>query len=237
MKNLKVLFSILLLIVITTSCTYAKIGVISNKTFPIKSFTSVESEIVGNIIYSQSNSVSVRAEGDEKMVDNLEVSESKGILKIVHATKFNKKRKGNLIIFISSPAIASVDMYGVGNWIMKGKVKTDDLKIEIEGVGNFEALGLECNNIKATCEGVGNLMLSGTTEFVKIESEGVGSVNAKNMIAKIAVVKSHGVGSVKCYASENIDIVNSGVGSVTYYGNPTVKNIKNSGVGKVNAGK
>lgn len=237
MKNLKLFLSALYVIVITTSCTFAQNKVLTTKTFPLQSFTSVESDIVGSIIYTQSSKVSIQAEGDKELIDNLRVNEKNGVLKVTHVLKINIKNKKKLTLYISSPTIVSIDSDGVGNWVMKGKVKADNLKIEFDGVGNFEAFDLESNKIKVDYEGVGNLSLGGSANFLVIESEGVGSVNAENMRAKNAIIKSSGVGSVKCYASESIDINNNGVGSVTYYGNPTVKNIKNSGIGKTKAGE
>ncbi len=237
MKNLMLFLSALYVIVITTSCTFAQNKVLTTKTFPLQSFTSVESDIVGNIIYTQSSKVSIQAEGDKELIDNLRVNEKNGVLKVTHVLKINIKNKKKLTLYISSPTIVSIDSDGVGNWVMKGKVKADNLKIEFDGVGNFEALDLESNKIKVDYEGVGNLSLGGSANFLVIESEGVGSVNAENMRAKNAIIKSSGVGSVKCYASESIDLTNSGVGSITYYGNPTVKNMKNTGVGKIKAGR
>lgn len=237
MKNLMLFLSALYVIVITTSCTFAQNKVLTTKTFPLQSFTSVESDIVGNIIYTQSSKVSIQAEGDKELIDNLRVNEKNGVLKVTHVLKINIKNKKKLTLYISSPTIVSIDSDGVGNWVMKGKVKADNLKIEFDGVGNFEALDLESNKIKVDYEGVGNLSLGGSANFLVIESEGVGSVNTENMRAKNAIIKSSGVGSVKCYASESIDLTNSGVGSITYYGNPTVKNMKNTGVGKIKAGR
>lgn len=237
MKNLKVLLSTLLLVVIATSCTYAE-RALTNKTFPIQTFSAVKSDVVANVIYTQSNKVGVRAEGDKEMVDNLRITESNGILKISHDSKFSLKFKNmkNLTIYISSPSIIEIDAEGVGNWNMKGNVKTDNLKINFDGVGNFEALELQSLKILANYKGVGNLALGGTTDVIDVKSEGVGSINTQKLFAKDVVMRSSGVGSVKCYASNSIDINNTGVGSVTYYGNPTVKNLNNSGVGKIKQG-
>ena len=91
MKNLKLLLSAFFIVAIATSCTYAQKKELSNKTYPIESFSSVESDVVGNIIYTQSNKVSVRAEGDKKIVDNLRISERNGELKIYHDSKFSIK--------------------------------------------------------------------------------------------------------------------------------------------------
>lgn len=237
MKSFKIILSSLLLLVIATSSTCVQKKVYTNKTYPIHSFSSVESEAVAKVIYTQTNEVSVRAEGDQDMIDNLIITESNGVLKINHIKKIRARNKKNLTIHISSPTIEEFEIEGVGNWIMEGKVTTDKLKIDFEGVGNFEALNLESREIIATYEGVGNLTIGGTTEFVDIESEGVGSINAQDLKAKHAVIESSGVGSVKCYASESIDIKNNGVGSITYYGNPTIKNVTNSGVGKIKPGE
>lgn len=237
MRKMRVLLSTLLLTVIATSCSFAQKQTFTNKTYPIDFFDSVESDVVGNIIYTQSDKVSVRAEGDKELVDRLRITERNGMLSIGHTGNFKSQKKQNLSIYISSPTIYAVDTEGVGNWFMKGRVDADNLEIDFDGVGNFEALDLYSNNIKVDYEGVGNLTLGGTTSFVEIFSEGVGNVNTQNLIAEEVVIKSSGVGSVKCYASEVIDLTNSGIGSITYYGNPSDKNINNSGIGKIKAGK
>ena len=237
MKSFKIILSLLLLVVIATSSTCVQKKEYTNKTYPVQSFSSVKSEVVAKVIYTQTNEVSVRAEGDQDMIDNLTITESNGVLKINHTKKIRARNKKNLTIHISSPTIQEFEIEGVGNWVMEGKVITDYLKIDFEGVGNFEALDLESDEIIATYEGVGNLTLGGTTEFVDIKSEGVGTINAQDLKAKNAVVISSGVGSIKCYASESLDLSNNGVGSITYYGNPTIKNFQNSGVGKIKAGE
>ena len=237
MKNFKILFSTLLLVVITTSCTFAQKREIIEKDYPIQSFTSVKADIVGNIIYTQSNNVNVRAEGDTEMVDNLKVTENSGVLTLTNKHKLKNKGKKKVTVYISSPAIEEIEMDGVGNFILEGSVTAENLTIDFEGVGDFKAMQLQSNSVYASYEGVGNLKLGGTTDLLEVTSEGVGSVDTQKLEAKNAIIRAEGVGSVKCFASESIDINNKGVGSVTYYGNPTVKNSNNSGIGKIRAGK
>ena len=237
MKNFKILFSTLLLVVITTSCTFAQKREIIEKDYPIQSFNSVKADIVGNIIYTQSNNVNVRAEGDTEMVDNLKVTEKSGVLTLTNKQKLRKTGKKRLTIYISSPNIEDINMDGVGNFVLEGTVSAENLTIAFEGVGDFKAMQLQSNSIVASYEGVGNLKLGGTIDLLELTSEGVGSIDTHKLEAKNAIIRAEGVGSVKCFASESIDINNSGVGSVTYYGNPTVKNSNNSGIGKIRAGK
>lgn len=237
MNNFKPLLSLILLIAIATSCTFAQKRVFSNKTYSIQSFSSVESDVVGNVIFTQSEVVSARAEGDKELIDNLRIIEENDVLKIDNLSSVNNKGKKELTIYISSPTIKEINMEGVGNFKMDGAINIGNLKIDFDGVGNFEAMELKSKNIKANYEGVGNLKLGGTTDYLEIDSGGVGSVDTQKMKAKNLVVRADGVGSVKCFASESIDLKNSGVGSITYYGNPKVRNLKNAGIGKIITGK
>lgn len=234
MNKIKALLLLLVTIATATSCTYAqKQQLATNKTFPIQSFTSVEVNIVGNVIYNQSNNTSVRAEGNEELVNRLLVKEKNGKLEIDLQEKLNKKKKKKLTVYISSPTIEMIEMDGVGNFEMEGNVKTPNLEIDFEGVGNFKAMALESKAIEVEYEGVGNITLGGTTDFLDLTFTGVGSAKTQDLKAKKAIIKSDGVGNVKCYASESIDVENNSVGSVSYYGNPKIKNITNNALGKV----
>lgn len=239
MKNFKtVLFVTLLIFVSVTSCTFAGKGETIEKDYPtIESFTSVKSDIVANIEYTQSDIVKVRVKGDKKLVENLMVSETDGVLNLYSVKKLSTKGQKRMAVYISSPTLEKIDMKGVGNFVLNGFVEAETLTVNFEGVGNFEGMDLKSNTIKASYRGVGNLKLGGKADLLELRSEGVGNVNTKELKAKDVMVKAEGVGSVKCYASESIDLTNSGVGSITYFGNPVVDNLTNSGVGKIIPGK
>lgn len=81
--------------------------------------------------------------------------------------------------------------------------------------------------------GVGNIELAGRTEKIIITSDGVGSVEAYDMVSKVTNVQMDGVGSIHCYASERIDCTNDGVGSIFYKGNPTIEHVRKTGVGSI----
>ena len=240
MKNFKTILSItlLLLIVGITSCTSSSKREITEEDYPtIESFSSVKSDIIANIEYTQSDIVKVRVKGDKKLVENLVVSETDGVLNLSSVKKLNTKGQKRMAVYISGPTLEKIDMGGVGNFMLNGSVEAETLTVNFKGVGNFEGMDLQSNTIKATYEGVGNLELAGKTDLLELRSEGVGNVNTEELKAKDAVVKARGVGSVKCYASESIDLTNNGVGSITYFGNPVVDNLINAGVGKIIPGK
>ena len=85
-----------------------------------------------------------------------------------------------------------------------------------------------------TLNGVGNVKLSeGNASDLKISLSGAGNIDAQNYQVENIFITQSGVGNSKIWATNSLSGALSGVGNISYKGNPTV-NIKVSGVGKVN---
>lgn len=209
------------------------------RNYAAKPFDVIDAETVANIVFVQATETTVRAEGNERMIDNISITFEEDKLKIRMKDKsiFKGKRKeeANLTIYISSPKLVKIKQEGVGTFTLKDKVEVGNLEIDFEGVGNFVTDNLICSNLKIDYEGVGNIKLAGSAINAKYNSEGVGSLSAENFDVEHLIVRASGVGSVKCRASKTIDVSSDGVGSVTYWGNPEVKNLSKNGVGKIKA--
>ena len=212
-----------------------------NKNYAVSAFNAIESEIVGNVVFTQSDDIKVSAEGSEILVKNLIVEVDGEKLKLSAGEQtlgklfgFNKKRK--LTVYVSAPNISRIDLEGVSNLKLSGNVKSDSLFIDLDGVGNLKAEDLECRDLSVESSGVGNISLKGRAESLRIKSDDVGNIDAEEFLANIVSVSSSGVGNVKFYASDSLSITASGVGNITYFGNPAAKTIDNSGVGKVRNG-
>lgn len=72
-----------------------------------------------------------------------------------------------------------IDNEGVGN-VTIGHLQADVLCIDNEGVGKIDAV-VDCQSIKATLDGVGNICLSGVTRHFIKEKEGVGSFKVSDL--------------------------------------------------------
>lgn len=212
---------------------------ITRRTFPTVSFNVIDANTVGNIVFTQSPTTSVTAEGDEEMIRLLQVSVKNNELGISMKDKkwrLNRRRNTKLEIRVNSPHITEFKNRGVGNVTLKGKVQTPELKMASDGVGNIYATNLDCHSVVISSDGVGNIHLGGKTDFLAISSNGVGNVKAEELTARTAEISSDGVGNVHLYATESINIEAGGIGNVTYYGNPAKKQISKKGIGKVKAG-
>ena len=80
---------------------------------------------------------------------------------------------GNVRIDNMQSDHVDIDNEGVGN-VQIALFKGGHLDIDNEGVGKVDA-HVDCQSVKATLEGVGNIKLSGVTRQLIKEKDGVGS--------------------------------------------------------------
>ncbi len=216
-----------------TSNNYKKV------TYKIGNFNSISSSMVANIHVKQGSTPQLRVEGHELFINNLDISVKDNTLNINAKDErvFRKlKRKNKLIIYVTIPQLISLSNSGVSNIDLQGTFNSPSLKISNTGVGNIITENIETEILHVTSEGVGNITLKGRTNNMTVSNEGVGNVQAESMIGKNVKVTNEGVGNVSIYASDSINVESNGIGSITYYGNPKVKNIQKYGMGKVKAG-
>lgn len=235
MKQLFSLTFVTLLLAVSSSCAQTRRA---TDQFEVSNFTTIESSVVANIHIRQSSNTSVTAEGNEEMLNALDVRMENGKLVLDMEESFLKrfrKRSENLVISITTPTLTRIDSEGVGNIVIDGTFTSPELIVQSEGVGNITAENLRCQKVIIDSEGVGNIDLGGTADNVEISSEGVGNVNADRLKAKSAIVSSEGVGNVSCHASEYLKVRSEGVGNVRYSGNPAKKELSKNGIGKIKA--
>lgn len=236
MKRLNLLVLALLLLTTGISCAQSRL---TKDEFEVSNFTAIKSSVVGNIEVRQASQTSVTAEGNETMLDLLEVRMENETLVLKMDDRRKRKFRNNsnkLTIYVNTPYLKHIDSEGVGNITVKGDFETPELTILSDGVGNINADNLNIGNVKIDSEGVGNISLAGNAESIEISSQGVGNINTRKLTSQNAIVISEGVGNVSCYASEYLKIDSEGIGNVTYYGKPKKTNLNKDGIGKIRAG-
>jgi len=103
------------------------------------------------------------------------------------------------------------------------------------GASNFDISGIRNASLKLSGMGASKFQCAGETNKLTVDVSGAGSVDARELHAKDAIVKTNGATSVTVFATETLDANVNGVGSVDYYGNPKVVNKKVDGMGSLNA--
>jgi len=100
-------------------------------------------------------------------------------------------------------------------------------KLSARLIGNGRIAMRDCQATETSAEiisGHGIIMLTGNTTTAKYNVMGAGSIQADDFKAKEVSTTITGTGSVACYATDKLSVGGLGTGTVSYRGNPEIKN-------------
>ena len=189
----------------------------AEQTRPLAAFNSISTEGPINMIVQVGQAQSFVLKGDDKFISSVETRVVDGKLFIT----FPKNKKNT--INISSDTKILVGMPALRAF-------------HVEGAGSAELHNISGDSIDIGFQGAGRLLADGKVKLLKLNAQGVGDVDTKALLAERANVSFEGIGAVKVHASERLDAVVQGMGSLNYYGNPRVINKTVEGIGSVKAG-
>jgi hypothetical protein len=158
---------------------------------------------------------SVVVRGDDKFVADLKTTVVDNELQITMPDKtYNVGNGGNPRITIVVPSLSRVKVEGAGETIIS-KVNGDRLDIGYLGAGQ--------------------LVASGKVKYLRLNARGVGEVDTRALHAERVDVNFEGVGNVSVHATDLLNAVAKGMGSLNYYGKPKTVNKSVTGIGSVTA--
>ena len=229
-------FSIIPILLLLFSCessnSYSSENEIQEKK-ALSGVTRLQLDGVFNLTLTQSDEESIEVEGPSSLIDKLIIDQEGDLLllKMEKIGGFNFNQ-GDFKIRISLKDLKELNYDGVGNVKTNGLFKVGDLKLGGNGVGNIE-LELEAKEIDADLDMVGNINLRGNAYRAIFKNNGVGNLDASQLIVEKMEVNSSGIGKVEIYCEGDLSLVVDGIGKVSYSGNPRILKKEVSGIGKV----
>lgn len=206
------------------------------KKYSIDPFSAITSSMIGELYIKSGSDWKVETNGTFETVNLLRIISKEGTLYIETEKKkltTKKLKSSQITITVTTPTLYRVTNQGVNNLTIEGEFTGDTLTIESKGVGNIQARNLQTKELSIHSEGVGDVKVEGESKRASYSSTGVGNINAKGLLTQEAIVYQKGIGDISCHATEQITVDSKGIGNVTYYGNPTKKEIKKKGVGSI----
>lgn len=198
----------------STLCAVSAPALAAESTRALPPFIAVNAKGAFAMTVEAGKTQSVVVRGDDKFVADLKTTVVDNELQITMPDKSYDGANGNPRIVITVPTLSRVKVEGAGETIIS-KVNTDRLDIGYLGAGQ--------------------LVASGKVKYLRLNAKGVGQVDTKALHAERVDVNFEGVGSVSVYASDLLNAVAKGMGSLNYYGKPKTVNKSVSGIGSVNA--
>lgn len=212
--------------------TFTGSGNVVKQKRTVEPFNQLEIYGIFNVFLSQGETESVTIETDENLLNVIQTESQNGKLTVKWKDGTTIKQSSKVNIYITLKKIDTLLMQGVGNIESSTMLNLENLSMGISGTVNT-SLHLNCSKLKASNSVVGDIIIKGEVSEASIENEGVGNLKAFDLIVQKLSIKNTGVGNVEVRAEEEIIIDSSGIGNIFYKGDATVKEIKATGIGKV----
>ncbi len=188
-----------------------------------------------NLYLSQGDQESIRIEGEEKAISLLEVTQTGSRLEIGYKDEDQVKtifEEFTPDIYLTISDLSNLSFEGVGNIETKSKFQVKDLSINGNGIGKID-LEVNAESISANFNMMGNIVLRGDVGIISLQNEGMGKIDASQLISKKMTLNTSGIGKVDVFCEEELSITVNGIGAVNYSGNPKVIKEEINGIGKV----
>lgn len=144
-----------------------------------KGFNGIEAHGSFDVYYTQDSTSTVRIVGDTASIRHTIVKSDGSTLTIAEADGKGlfKSKSYNVNVYITSPELAKVGMYGSGDFKTKGGVSSDRLDMEVAGSGSLVLDGVKANHLSINIAGSGNATTGHTaTKTTDVSIAGSGNV-------------------------------------------------------------
>lgn len=176
----------------------------------------------------------VRAEGDARVVDRLQVRVENRVL-IVRPDSAGGPITGRLRVTIAMPAILAATLEGSGSLAID-RVRGDRFDLIGNGSGRVSVGRIEVNRLTAKLDGSGGATLAGRVDFARTDLRGSGDLAAGGLQATALELSVAGAGNAVVAATRTALVVARGAGDATVTGTPACT-VRAGGSGTVRCGR
>lgn len=216
----------------STLVTIAKSKLQDGNQRSVSGFKGIASSGSFDVRITMGNKETIRLEGDEDQIREIETVVEDGVLKIrARKHNWNWRPKGKVTVYVTAKNVNSLTLSGSGHMVVIGEVNANRLSTTLSGSGSI-SLAADADDFEATISGSGNIAVKGRAEKAEIQISGSGDFDGKSLKTSAADVNVSGSGNVSIYAEKTLYAKVSGSGDILYGGNPKVSQSK-SGSGHI----
>ena len=244
-KVISLFFTAAIVLFITScssSCTFNRHddGPQTTRVVKARSFDSISANFVGDIYFTQSDTLGIRIVGPQDEVERINVEFKDGSLLLSTEKKFTSflnimGSNNGVKIYISSPNLVAVNVRGVTDF-HANKIDTDNMLIDLSGVGESYIDTLICNNFDTQVKGTGDVEVKSLEAITaKVFLKGTGDVKVSCHKVQNTVLSLQGTGDIEANM-DNCGKVNAnlqGTGDITIKGNVTALEKSEHGTGDI----
>lgn len=204
-------------------------GNLKSETRHIDNTTKIN--VTGGIdVFIEQGTPSVKAEGDENILQYIETRSNGNWLEIKTRDHVNIHSVNRVKVYVTVPEMTDLKVAGSGNITCNNKFSSpNNMSFSITGSGNITS-DVNAPAVNASITGSGNMYIKGETRNADINVTGSGNYNSPGLKAENAVVKISGSGNANLFADVDLKASVTGSGDIKYSGKASVdKHIAGSG--------
>ena len=191
-----------------------------SRDFAVAAFDRIAAAGPHHVIVHVGGAPSLRAEGNSKQIERLEIKVEDGELRIGLRDKKGFSWSSNrqaLTIHVTAPALRGAAVAGSGD-IKVDKVETKSFAASIGGSGNIDLPAMKVEEAAFAIGGSGNIRAAGTAGSSTASIGGSGNLDLRALEARRTNVSIAGSGNVSARATEAAEISIVGSGDATVAG-------------------
>jgi hypothetical protein len=220
----------------------------NSETRPVSSFNKLVLKGVGSVILTQGAQESLVIEADPDIRSRIRSEVRDGTLTISYDFDLISDVFG--LRFIGAPPIryhvSMININGISNsgagTIQAGPIQSNTFELTMSGVGSVDCQSITAQNLAISLSGAGSIKvqtivtpkmtvalsgagsirIAGRADDQQVRLSGVGSYEAGDLESQIAKASVSGAGSATVWAKNTLDASLTSVGSIKYYGTPSV---------------
>lgn len=201
-----------------------------------------------DVVYSQGKTTKVEVVAPGNVMDMITTEVKNGTLTIstkkIAGVTVITRTPDDVTVYVTSPTLTEMSLIGSGDITAKGPVKSDRLKLNLQGSGDMDFNNIECKNLTANLQGSGDMKIGKVSTsdkaYLQLQGSGdfeVGDADSYNLTANL-----QGSGDMNINRVSSAEIVNAnlqGSGDMTlssincktldvkqYGGDMKIKNVK-----------
>ncbi|MEO7310780.1 MAG: head GIN domain-containing protein [Chitinophagaceae bacterium] len=201
-------------------------GVIKKETRNLGGFTGVEVAGPFEIMLVQGSSFGVEIEGDENLLQYIDVIKHNGNVEISEKDGYDLHSKRGIKIRVLLMEVNEVSVSGSGSVTSEAPVSSPDkMQLDIAGSGDLN-LDVKAPNVSVGIGGSGKATVSGSCRKLHVAIGGSGDCFAEDLLSEECEASIGGSGTARVYASVSLKGSVGGSGDIFYKGKP--KNVSKS---------
>ena len=175
----------------------------------------------GEVILTQSATVSLSIEADDNLHQYLTTSVSDGELTISTADDIDVAPSESMVFRVGVVNLTRIELAGAGAVTVE-TLDASDFEVALSGVGDIVIDRLFADVVIVDLGGVGTIRLKGEADQQRVVVSGTGEYDGADLTSRSASVQASGTSTAIVNATDELDIVVSELGEVAFYGFPNL---------------